>query len=437
MRSRALPGVRCRKIAVQKISIILAAPLISADAALTEMLPTIGGLLVTLAVQGDVASCGEPASGGRRSLNSIACRTSRVTQNGAVLSLRGGQMMDASEPRVYHHDGLAKRSAEHMRTSLDEEAAWKQLSTEVHDAERKDSLASGAAAQHSHAARDEAVRKLLSNHRRCVLDMTNPYARSQAHLARLPLDAQADADAALLEVARRLAGRPFGAASADLEGAPSGPTSAAAAKAWAHALDYLEKRLQVASMPQIGAFAERPPDMSAEAGAALSAVLREVGSLDAVLTLRGGTTDAASALLSLRGGSEATAVIGLNLASHAGYGLVCLLAPKALLSAYDWSGAPEQVDFVHPAHGLSQFMGSLQIFLAYGDLCALGCPGLPARNRQAWLRDLVVVHSLAAAVGAYRTVKGLTYSAGHALATPLPGSLLSAALCWHAAKKLT
>jgi len=368
------------------------------------------------------------------------CRGQEASRLAFALKLRGGltaapseEQSDESVPSIFYvHEGLARSSREHMGTKLVVSQHWRELrQSQKHD----DRVVEGAAAAHSAAAREEAAGKLLANHLTCVLDMTNPYPRSQLHLARLPVSGQVDADDALCEVARRLIGT-----SADTPTSAMAPTTREAAENWVRALNYIKERLQVSRAE----LRERDRDMSPEAGAALRAVLNEVANLESVLALRGGATHPASGgaalgtALALRGGaSQSQLVLGLNLCVHLGYGLVGTCRPQALLTMYDWSGEDaRELEFLSPAHGLAQFLGSLQLFLAWLDLCALGwLPALaPRRDLHRTLVDLTAVHSFAAAVGAYRAMKGLGYSLAQAATTPLPGSLLAAYLCWTASK---
>lgn len=204
-----------------------------------------------------------------------------------LLKLRGGgasaaaleHHADLNAPSIFYvHEGLARCSVEHMSTRLVESPSWRELRR---CAKIDDRVAEGAAAEHTAAARDEAASKLIANHLTCVLDMTNPYPRSQLHLTRLPVSGQTDADDALREVARRLIGT-----RTDVLTTEAAPATREAAEMWVRALTYLEKRLQVsrAELP------ERARDMSPEAGAALRAVLQEVASLNTVISLRGGAT---------------------------------------------------------------------------------------------------------------------------------------------------
>ena len=130
-------------------------------------------------------------------------------------------------------------------------------------------LADGAAAQHSHDAREEAARKLITNHEAVVRDVTNPNPKSQRQLQRVTEAAAPYVDQMLREVARRLLGRRGG--SAELEETLD-PSTPAQMEAWAGASRFLDGRVQAsAEMPR------RTPDMSIAAAAAFRAVLREVG----------------------------------------------------------------------------------------------------------------------------------------------------------------
>ena len=154
---------------------------------------------------------------------------------------------------------------------FDTSPIWSRLHTETVAAD-----AEGAAATHPRDAREEAARKLISNHVACVLDMTNPTPTTQTHLERLPISARADADAALSEVARRLLGT-------RVDGEPLEPGTSLAADTWARAVRVLEERLQTRpfAAPRYDHHGRRPPDMTSAAGEALQAVLHEVGGLAA------------------------------------------------------------------------------------------------------------------------------------------------------------
>ena len=92
------------------------------------------------------------------------------TQHGALLHLRGGA---GASTRLYIHDGLTAGSRCHMNTNLVESPEWKVLRDAV-------SLYVSAAAADRNAnpksGSIEAAEKLISNHLRIMLDVTNPFA---------------------------------------------------------------------------------------------------------------------------------------------------------------------------------------------------------------------------------------------------------------------
>ena len=136
---------------------------------------------------------------------------------------------------------------------------------------------------------------------------------------------------------------------------------------------------------------------------------------------------AAAKALSLRGGAvtKQEFALGLNAFVSAAYGVGFTLAPAQVLKIY---GSTAPIDFLSPAHACAQFLGAVHVMIAYRCLSALGSvQALPPRDRKECLADQCVYHSAAAAVAAYRTVKGSGISLLAATATPLPGSL---ALAW-------
>ena len=114
----------------------------------------------------------------------------------------------------------------------------------------------------------EAARKLIGNHENVLLDVCNPSADknivgnalTQLELRRVPITHAADADAALRETARLLI--------KEVE-----PAAAEEPGVWAQMATYLEGRIQDQPEQKPG----RTPEMSPEAGAAMKAVLRELG----------------------------------------------------------------------------------------------------------------------------------------------------------------
>ena len=134
--------------------------------------------------------------------------------------------------------------------------------------------ADGAARLHAASARDEAARKLASNHERVLLDLTNPSAElnidgkpltQRLTLRRVPAAHREYADGFLIEVTRRLLGKP----AASLEVAL---TDAHQAAAWIAASRFLDGRIQSTPEQKPG----RTPDMSPVAVSAAKAVMAEM-----------------------------------------------------------------------------------------------------------------------------------------------------------------
>jgi len=122
--------------------------------------------------------------------------------------------------------------------------------------------ADGAAAAHSPTARDEAARKLVTNHLNVLRDVTNGAPVTQLELKRVSTQDAQYVDQAMREVARRLLGRRPGVLQLEVRLDPSTPAQAVA---WAATAQYLAGRIAV------------PRDMSAAAGAAIRGVLMELG----------------------------------------------------------------------------------------------------------------------------------------------------------------
>ena len=72
--------------------------------------------------------------------------------------------------------------------------------------------AEGVAKEHALAAREEAARKLITNHEGVLGDVTNPQPKTQLELRRVDVANKQAADGALREVARRLLGNAPGSA---------------------------------------------------------------------------------------------------------------------------------------------------------------------------------------------------------------------------------
>jgi hypothetical protein len=139
--------------------------------------------------------------------------------------------------------------------------------------------ADGIVLAHSHQAREEAARKLISNHKAVIADVTNPSRKlniegkplTQTELKRVGLESKVQVDQMLREVARRLLGCRKG--TQQLDERPE-PLNATQVQAWRGCATYLVGRTQSKPEQKPG----RKPDMSEAAAAALFAVLEEVAS---------------------------------------------------------------------------------------------------------------------------------------------------------------
>ena len=145
-----------------------------------------------------------------------------------------------------------------------------------------DSIAEGAAGGFEQVARDEAARKLISNHVNLLKDVANPsYSLNidgkpltQVDLERVDTGCAIYADQALREVARRLLGQRPGLQDLEMR---LDTSNAAQVATWAATTRYLHGRIQAHPDEKPG----RTPDMSPAAAAAMRAVLQEVGTTPA------------------------------------------------------------------------------------------------------------------------------------------------------------
>ena len=95
--------------------------------------------------------------------------------------------------------------------------------------------ADGVAMEHAHAAREEAARKLITNHVMVVRDVTNPSPKTQLQLTRVSTSAAPYVDQMLREVLRPLASSPNPRPHIHPSHAhvhPSSPQPGSAAAAW-------------------------------------------------------------------------------------------------------------------------------------------------------------------------------------------------------------
>ena len=152
-----------------------------------------------------------------------------------------------------------------------------ELLKELADEATGDTTAQFSASCFSTEAREQAAKKLISNHLAVLKDITNASPSTQKELVRVPRSEGVYVDLFLLEVARRLLGkRPddVDAAAADkyIE-VRLDRVNEKMNKAWKTAAQYLNGRTQALPEQKKG----RNPDMSFEAAQAFLSVCNEVG----------------------------------------------------------------------------------------------------------------------------------------------------------------
>lgn len=132
----------------------------------------------------------------------------------------------------------------------------------------------GIAAQQLDEARYEAAKKLILNHRRVLLDITNPDPQTQTELARLPAFDRPQVDRFLIEMARRLSGHRQNVEAEALHHMLEEklPSDKAGRATWAAAATFLSGRIQAVPNQHPG----RKPDMSIGAAIAFVQVAEEV-----------------------------------------------------------------------------------------------------------------------------------------------------------------
>jgi len=145
---------------------------------------------------------------------------------------------------------------------------------------RGGSKAEGLAGNHAHEAREEAARKLISNHELVLKDLVNHTTQrdvtgtvplTQLELKRIAPELAPYVDQALRETARRLLGqRPGAHDGLEVKGDPENDAQMGA---WRDTAVYLDGRIQSTAEEKPG----RAPDVSAAAANAMRDVLKEVG----------------------------------------------------------------------------------------------------------------------------------------------------------------
>ena len=227
--------------------------------------------------------------------------------------------MMAEGTAVLAADGGSFRN--HQSPAAQDEGLWLALRALLENGRRAEEPV-GEAAAFSVALRDEAARKLISNHVNVVKDVCNPSAVQNIHqskmltqleLKRLPVASMAHVDGFLREVARRLLGGPV-----ELEVRPA-QDDESQATAWMQAAAYLAQRLQTSSEQAPG----RNADMGPAAGAAMTAVMMEIANglqawhtLRALLDGRGKTGAEAAADDPLVGAAAACSATARDEAAH-------------------------------------------------------------------------------------------------------------------------
>jgi len=165
-----------------------------------------------------------------------------------------------------------------VASEAEEHPTWKRLDELLRKAKGTEK-ANGIASAHSMKARDEAARKLISNHTRVIADVTNPSLQlniegkplTQTGLKRVDVFSRPYVDQMLREVARRLLGRRSGVLQFEEKADRSNTVQA---NAWQGCAAYLATRAQSKPDQKPG----RRPDMNEAAAAAFLAVVAEVAS---------------------------------------------------------------------------------------------------------------------------------------------------------------
>ena len=143
--------------------------------------------------------------------------------------------------------------------------------------------------------------------------------------------------------------------------------------------------------------------------------------------------DAIKALTTLRGGATKRQVaLTANAIVSGAYGLGLTLAPTKVVAIY---GSAEKVAAMSAASNFAQYLGCVNLVLAFRCVAALGCfASLPKRDVKETLGDMCLYHMSSAAVSGIRAFELSKTSLLAATGTPLPGSLALAAFSAIAAR---
>ena len=275
--------------------------------------------------------------------------------------------------------------------------AWAALATILEAG--GNSSADGVSAQHALPARQEAARKLISNHERVLLDLTNastlniegkPLTQGFT-IRRLPPSDRPHVDGFLREVARRLLGRRADELTVEC-------TATRQAAAWVGAATYLDARIQSTPEQKPG----RPPDMSPAAAAAMKAVMVEISAQAAPLARHASPQTyrppaPAAPVPKAGAGSRESAEAALAELASAGHGFQKWLGAKASTNLLDaWNetllasvSSPEASEAFCHAHfcgyrppcdskgwmmGVAALAESLPLALTISDCSVAGFP---------------------------------------------------------------
>lgn len=197
---------------------------------------------------------------------------SRSGSVAATPSRTRGRSTSVESSRYPNHPGQGRL------TVPNEDGVWLLLRV-LMESDKAAGIPLGVAADHPQTSREEAARKLITNHAYVLKDLCNPSKVRNIHgtklltqldLERVPVESSPHVDAFLREVAWRLLG---GAYELNTHLDPTNPKQC---QAWKAAAQYLEKRLQTSAEQVPG----RPRDMAPAAAKAMVAVMMEIAQVE-------------------------------------------------------------------------------------------------------------------------------------------------------------